>query len=150
MVTNLDHLNLSVHHFDETAAWYKRVFDFQVVERGTYKGRPWGVLKSGAAMLCIYENPERTFVDGDALKERKLHGLNHFALKITERKIWEDTVRKEQIKINYGGPVKWPNSTSWYVNDPTGYEIEVVFWEGGEPKFPEDPSRGDDKPEDFL
>ena len=32
MASKLDHLNLSVHDFDETVAWYNKIFDFSVVE----------------------------------------------------------------------------------------------------------------------
>ncbi len=135
MIANLDHLNLSVRNFDETAEWYNRVFGFNIVEKGTYRGRPWGVLKSGDAMLCIYECPDRSFVSGDSLSETKQHGFNHFALKITDRDSWQKTVMQQNLTINYGGPVKWPTSVSWYVNDPTGYEIEVVSWTSGLPDF---------------
>ena len=135
MVTNIDHLNLSVRNFKESADWYGRVFGFSVVEQGRYEGRPWGVLKSHDAMLCIYEDSTRSFADGDELEKRHLHGFNHFALKITNRLAWEATIRRENVPINYDGPVKWPKSTSWYVNDPTGYEIEVAFWHTGSPEF---------------
>ncbi|MFI5403950.1 MAG: VOC family protein, partial [Planctomycetota bacterium] len=55
-VTRLDHLNLTVRDFDETASWYGRVFGFEVVEKETdAQGRPWGVLRAGDALLCIYE-----------------------------------------------------------------------------------------------
>lgn len=39
-VKQLDHLNLSVADFAATAAWYKAVFSFEVVESGTYNGHP--------------------------------------------------------------------------------------------------------------
>jgi len=127
-VKHLDHLNLSVHSFKEAADWYRRVFGFEVVESGVWKGQPWGVLKSGEAMLCAYESPERKFADGDKLKSSHLHGVNHFALRITDRNEWCRTVARENVHVEYGGPVAWPHSTSWYVRDPTGYEIEVVSW----------------------
>ena len=83
-VKHIDHLNLSVRSFAETAAWYERVFGFAVVEDGMYNGRPWGVLLSGDAMLCAYEDPSRACLDGEELKARGLHGVNHFALRITD------------------------------------------------------------------
>ena len=49
--TRLDHLNLTVRDFEETAAWYGRVFGFEVVERETdERGRLWGVLRAGDAL----------------------------------------------------------------------------------------------------
>jgi RimJ/RimL family protein N-acetyltransferase len=58
----LDHLNLTVANFKETAAWYERVFGFQVIEEGMEPDGPWGVLRSGDIMLCIYESPHRSMI----------------------------------------------------------------------------------------
>ena len=134
-VKHLDHLNLSVRRFEETADWYQRVFGFEVVESGVWKGSPWGVLKSGEAMLCAYEDPNRKFIDGDGLKASHLHGFNHFALRIIDSNEWSRTLVRENVHVRYGGPVSWPHSTSWYVRDPTGYEIEVVLWNGDKISF---------------
>ncbi|MFQ5845650.1 MAG: VOC family protein [Planctomycetota bacterium] len=143
-VSQLDHLNLTVRSFEETADWYGRVFGFRVVERGEDGGRPWGVLRGGDALLCIYEHPDLEFVDPDARRTRRLHGINHFGLRITDREEWEATLDREQVEVRYGGAVDWPHSTAWYVTDPTGYEIEVALWEGDEVAFdplPPDPAR---------
>ena len=35
---------------------------------------------------------------------------------------------RQHLDVRYGGAVSWPHSTSWYVVDPTGYEIEVALW----------------------
>jgi len=132
-VTHLDHLNLTVRDFEETAAWYGRVFGFEVVERETdAQGRPWGVLRAGDALLCIYEHPELRFEDSGA---RHAHGVNHFGLRITDRAQWEKAMEREGIEPGYGGPVSWPHSMAWYIQDPTGYEIEVALWDEGGPRF---------------
>ena len=134
-VKHLDHINLSVASFERTAEWYRRVFEFNIVETGLYRGRPWGVLKSGDAMLCLYEDPERSFVDGDALRAKGLHGINHFAIRITDRNQWEGVVEKEKIHVEYDGAYRWPHSTSWYISDPTGYSVEVVLWDREQATF---------------
>ena len=131
-VRNVDHLNLSVRSFGESAEWYGRVFGFEVVEEGLYNGAPWGVLRSEDAMLCIYEHPDYGEVSRSGTGGR--HGINHFGLRITDRKAWEETVEREKIPVLYDGEVHWPHSSSWYITDPTGYEIEVALWEDG-PKF---------------
>ena len=51
MVSKLDHLNLSVHDFDETTAWYGRIFGFTVVKEGLDDGLKFGVILRGDAML---------------------------------------------------------------------------------------------------
>lgn len=134
-VKHLDHLNLSVRNFEETAAWYNRVFGFEVVEKGLYRDKPWGVLKVGEAMLCIYEDPDREFWDGEKLGSKRVHGVNHFALQIKNREKWESTVKQESLYVDYGGAWRWPHSTSWYITDPTGYNIEVVLWDNDTIKF---------------
>ena len=75
------------------------------------------------------------FEDPDAQRARGVHGLNHFGLRITDRAGWEKTMEREGIEPEYGGPVRWPHSTAWYIQDPTGYEIEVALWDEGVPRF---------------
>lgn len=128
-VKHLDHLNLTVRNFAESADWYRRVFGFEIVERGIRQGTPWGILRAGEALLCIYENPNRIFFDAEELERRKFHGVNHFSLRINDETAWLVTVDKEKLELGYGGPVRYGHSTSWYVTDPTGYEIEVVRWD---------------------
>lgn len=138
-VKHLDHLNLSVASYEETVEWYRRVFGFEVVEQGIYDKKPWGIIRAGEAMLCIYEDPGREILGGDGLRARRLHGLNHFALRITDLKAWEETMRRENILPAFGGEWKWPHSTSWYIEDPTGYQIEVAAWTDDTVRFSESP-----------
>ncbi len=127
-VQQLDHLNLTVQNLDETIAWYGRVFGFELVERAIQDGTHWGVIRSEDAMLCIYEAPDREHLDGNKLRERGLHGLSHFGLRITDRAAWEQTVEREGLELLYGGLIEWPHSLAWYVADPTGHEIEIALW----------------------
>ena len=127
-VKQIDHLNLSVHDLEASVTWYGRVFGFERVEGGVSNGVPWAIVRSGDALLCLYEHPEREMLDGDALQEKRLHGLNHFALRITDPEAFEESARREGVTVRYGGVVDWPHSKAWYVLDPTGYEIEVALW----------------------
>ncbi|MBZ0274319.1 VOC family protein [bacterium] len=135
-VTNLDHLNLSVADFDETVDWYHRVFGFDLVEKKTMDdGTVWGVIRCGDAMLCVYEHPERTHMSSDEMADSGVHGVAHFGLRITDRAAWEETIKRENIEVEYGGAVRWPHSHAWYITDPTGYEIEVVLWDDNQIRF---------------
>jgi len=128
-VSNLDHLNLSVHDFDETVAWYGRVFGFELVEETTQSdGVRFGVLRSEDALLCIYEHPSLEYVHCDELRSRGIHAICHFGLRIGDREEWEATVARENVEVDYGGAVAFPHSTAWYVKDPTGWVIEVALW----------------------
>jgi catechol 2,3-dioxygenase-like lactoylglutathione lyase family enzyme len=135
-VKHLDHLNLSVDDLSASISWYGRVFGFQPVEEGVYQGEPWVILKSGDALLCLYEDPSREAPGGAALRARGIHGVNHFGFRITDREAFEDVLEREDVPVNYGGVVEWPHSLAWYVNDPSGYEIEVALWEDDEVRFP--------------
>ncbi len=134
MVKQLDHVNLTVASFAESAAWYRRVFDFQVVEQGVSENRPWGVLRSGDALLCIYERPDLEFVGYRVQQGRGMHALAHFGLRITDRKAWEATIAREKVVCVYSD-LRYPHSSSWYVVDPTGWEIEVALWDNDAVRF---------------
>jgi lactoylglutathione lyase len=127
-VRHLDHINMTVRDFDQTVDWYGRVFDFELVEEALTEGVRWGVIRSGEALLCIYEDPDREHLDRFELRDRSLHGMAHFGLRITGVEEWLETVEREKIEVLYDGEIAWPHSRSWYIKDPTGYEIEVALW----------------------
>ncbi len=128
-VKHIDHLNLTVADFDETVAWYGRVFGFELAEEDVQDGVRWGVIRRGEALLCIYQFADCRHEDRFAMRKLGLHGVNHFGLRITDRAAWETIVEKEGVEVLYDGPVRWPHSTSWYIKDPTGWEIEVALWD---------------------
>ncbi len=128
-VRMLDHLNLTVKNLDETIAWYGAIFGFEVVERGMRNDGPWAIIRSGEAMLCLYQDRHRIGPDRFLRDERKRHVIYHFGLRVTDRDAWLETVATHGLELEYGGEVAWPHSSSWYVSDPTGYSIEVVLWE---------------------
>ena len=84
-VRHLDHVNLTVTDFDKTVAWYGRVFDFVVVEAGVLDGHRWGVIRSGDAMLCIYERPDYTYKDRFQFEREKTHVMRHIGLRFSDR-----------------------------------------------------------------
>lgn len=126
---NIDHINLTVADFEASLAWYRRVFGFELVEEGMQDDTRWGVIRQGDVMLCLYEFPECRHEDRFTLRGMGLHGINHFGLRITGRSDWEETIGRENIEVLYDGPIRWPHSTSWYITDPTGWEIEVALWD---------------------
>lgn len=134
-VQQLDHINFSVQDLDASLDWYTRVFDFVTVERGLSDGIPFAIQRSGEALLCMYEHPELEFVDRHERARRGLHGVSHFSFRITDREEWELRATREGVEFHYGGAVERPHSLAWYLNDPTGYEIEVALWEGDEIRF---------------
>jgi catechol 2,3-dioxygenase-like lactoylglutathione lyase family enzyme len=134
-VQRLDHLNFTVSSFDDSSKWYSDLFGFEIIEEEVTDGVRWGVLKSGESMLCIYEHPNYKHLDRFQLADEKKHGMAHFALRIENPEAWLESARRLGVVILYDGAVEWPNSRSWYVNDPTGYEIEVVSWDDEKIRF---------------
>jgi hypothetical protein len=86
------------------------------------------VICGGEAMLCIYERKDLQFLDRFGVQDKGLHAVSHFALRIDDVEAWEATIEREKVDVIYDGEVEWPRSRSWYVTDPTGYEVEVVAW----------------------
>ncbi len=126
-VRHLDHLNLYVADLEATIAWYQRVFGFVVVESG-FSRAPFAILRAGDAMLCLYQGEEHRGPGG---------GFNHFALRIADREVWIRTMAEQNIQVSYGtGEITYPFSSSWYVDDPSGYQIEVVAWKEDRIQFP--------------
>ena len=127
-----DHLNMTVRNMDESLDWYARVFGFELVEDGERKGVRWAIVRSGEAMLCLYEHPNRIFDGG---YDGPRHGIRHFAIRITDKQEWESVIEREQIQVQFDDAVDYPHSTSWYILDPTGYQIEVVHWNADQIRF---------------
>ena len=127
-IKQLDHLNMTVANLAESLRWYLDVFDFNTVERGTRNGYPWAVIRSGEAILCLYEDPSREGPAQFLKSGGDRHAVYHFGLRITDRDAWLAVVKRYKLELEYGGEVDYPHSKSWYVFDPTGHGIEVALW----------------------
>lgn len=132
----LDHLNMNVINLTESIQWYNDLFDFKVVETGTYKRKPWAIIKKDSTMLCLYEIKEKSNkIDLDEDSEVQ---INHFAFAIkgdVNQKKWVKNISQRQEPTFFDSPVKWPHSQSWYLKDPSGYTIEVALWNHDTPEF---------------
>ena len=53
-----DHMNISVESFEKTVDWYRKAFDFRLVEEGySDENLHWGIIKKDDIMLCFTERP---------------------------------------------------------------------------------------------
>ena len=135
MTIKLDHINLSVKDLKNSIDWYGRVFGFELVESGiTANGKKWGIVAFNDYMICMSEFAERT--DADKIEDRSAHQIFHFGIRVSDLNRWNQTVKDHQLKLYYGGEIKYPTSKSWYVHDPSGHEIEVSYTEQGRMQFP--------------
>jgi catechol-2,3-dioxygenase len=129
---SFDHINMTVSSFERSAQWYERILGFRIVEQGKdEEGKPWGVLKNGESMLCIYEEPTLRISNSDA----GAHKIYHFGIRIRDLQEWENILQREKPKLLYGISIRYPHSTSWYVQDPNGHEIELSYWDRNEVFF---------------
>jgi lactoylglutathione lyase len=136
MSARLDHVNITVKNIDESIEWYGKLFGFERMEGGINQyGRKWAILAVNDSMIAMTEFPKMQSADQD--ESRGIHKIFHFGLRIDDQMAWRNKVRDFNIQLNYGGEeITYPNSTSWYVYDPSGHEIEVSY-SGGEPlRFP--------------
>jgi len=117
----LDHINLEVNNLAESVTFYKDLFGFEV--RKDQPEENSKIIGNDAVKLCLYETA------GFERYEKK--GYHHFGIHIAN---FDDIIEKCEemnLKIYYGGPLEWENSTSIYIQDPNGYEIELSKSFGG-------------------
>ena len=135
MTIKLDHINLTVADLKNSVEWYGKVFGFELVESGaTPEGIKWGIVAFNESMICMTEYAGRTAADKD--EDKSIHQIYHFGIRVSDLEQWKQTVQDYQLKLYYGGEIKYPASTSWYVHDPSGHEIEVSYTAQGRMQFP--------------
>lgn len=133
-VRHLDHLNMTVKSLAESLDFYREILGFEIAETGPPDPYPWAIVRSGEAMLCLYEHEH--VPEGPRYPEPpREQGLRHFALRIVNGPAFYELLKERRIPIIYGGPVRWPHSTSYYIADPSGHQIEVVVWDDDEIRF---------------
>ena len=128
MKVSLDHINMSVENLEQSLNWYDQVFGFQTVEKGDHKGTAYAIIQNHESMLCLYELPNRAQPESSTT-----HKVYHFGLRIHDPKAWEDHLR--QLKITPHLIWDYPHSQSWYLEDPSGHEIEVTYWQNDKIQF---------------
>ncbi len=106
---------------DETFRFYNELFGFKI--RKDQPEQNSKIIGNDEVKLCLYETV------GFERYEKK--GFHHFGLYIENFEEAVDKCKELGIEIYYGGPVKWESSTSIYIVDPNGYEIELTEVRGG-------------------
>ena len=85
-------------------------------------------------MLCLYELAD--LPSGPAYPDRPVQqGMSHFALRVTNGDAFSRLLVDKEVPLLFGGPSRWPHSTSYYIADPTGHHIEVVQWDENRIEF---------------
>jgi catechol 2,3-dioxygenase-like lactoylglutathione lyase family enzyme len=121
IVNGIDHLNMEVINLNETVEFYNQLFGFTVKKEQPEENSK--IIGNEKVKLCLYQTED---FQGYTKK-----GFHHFGLHIEN---FDDVMQKctdMGLEIFYGGPLKWEKSTSIYIKDPNGYEIELTEVFGG-------------------
>ena len=117
-VTALDHINFYVKNLDESVAFYRNLFGFEIKQEQPEENSR--IIGNDAVKLCLYEDPEKAHPGG----------IGHFGLHVQN---FSDIIEKcmaMNVPMPYG-VVDWEKSRSVYIIDPNGYEIELSEIQGG-------------------
>lgn len=122
MFVKIDHLNMSVKNLDDSLAFYSELFDFTLLEKGVaMDGRNYLIIGKKDFALCLYEKVTLSNIDIENSP------LDHFGFRINDKELFLSHCKRHGVDFHYGGAVPYKKSTSWYIKDPSGYEIEVSF-----------------------
>lgn len=128
-VTGLDHINISTHNYQKTLDFYKNHFGFQTKEKGIKDGRAFEIIGlKNKIYLALYDTGKEQ--DGALSRFTQEKGLNHFGLHVQNFDETYQYAQDHDIKITIE-PYQYPNSRSFYVEDPNGMEIEISEVFGG-------------------
>ncbi len=121
-VCRLDHINMMVKNLEESRKFYDDLFGLKLKKEGESRGRKYMIIGApGSFYLCMYET-----LTGEP------NGLNHFGLHVGDLKNWESRLKELNVKILYDGVVEFEASSSLYIVDPNGYEVELSEKFGGD------------------
>jgi len=116
---SMDHVNMTVKNLEESVDFYKKLFGFEVKkEQPEDKSK---IIGNDSIKLCLYENPEMS-PEG---------GIAHFGFHIENFDEIMETCKSLGVKVYYDGPVQFEKSRSIYIEDPSGYDIELSEIKGG-------------------
>jgi lactoylglutathione lyase len=132
-ISGIDHINMCVTNLERSIAFYRDVFGFEVKEdHRDLEKYPWVTLGiPNTAYLILYETEEAR-----VSHDRR---IIHFGFALTQAQPIEDVLEKvlkagvETRKDQHGNPlvVHWPKSSSLYLSDPDGYELDISIRFGG-------------------
>ena len=138
MKLKFDHINLSVINLEKSINFYSEIFGFKKVEEGMSPWRKkWAILANNDFMLCLTEYADNKSADSDESKSiEHICQIYHFGIRVADRNEWLTKIKAHALRINYGGEITYPFSSSWYISDPSGHEIEVSYTDKEKLQFP--------------
>ncbi|WP_405432599.1 VOC family protein [Streptomyces anulatus] len=127
------HIGLNVTDLDRSLAFYREVFDFEVLAEGKDEGRRWAFLGRGSRLLVtLWQQSEGTF-------STALPGLHHLSFQVDtveEVRATEEVLRTLGAEFAYDGVVphgESGNSGGIFFSDPDGIRLEICAPTGADP-----------------
>ncbi|WP_428324701.1 VOC family protein [Nitrosopumilus sp.] len=120
----MDHVNMNVRDIAKTVEFYKNLFGFEIRKDDNSPNKmdaPSKIIGNDSIKLCLYEDPQ-VIPTG---------GIAHFGFHVEN---FDDIMQKCNefgVEVLYDGPVEFEKSSSVYIKDPTGYDIELSKVSGG-------------------
>jgi lactoylglutathione lyase len=129
MKFRFDHVNITVGDLEKSLEWYRKIFGFEKLEEGlSAAGKRWAIIGRDDSMVAMTEFAEK--IKADRAAAPSTHRIFHFGIRVDNAERWRARVAENNLKLYYGGEMEYPFSRSWYVQDPSGHEIEVSCTDG--------------------
>ena len=122
--TSMDHVNMNVKDLEQTVEFYRNLFGFEIRKEDNSPNKldaPSKIIGNDSIKLCLYEVPNMS----------PSGGIAHFGFHISNFDQIIQKCKELNVEILYGGPVEFEKSTSIYIKDPNGYDIELSKISGG-------------------
>ncbi|MFD5680135.1 VOC family protein [Streptomyces bacillaris] len=126
------HVGLNVTDLDRSLAFYREVFDFEVLGEGKEEGRRYAFLGRGSRLLVtLWQQSEGTFPAG-------LPGLHHLSFQVDtveEVRATEEVLRTLGAEFAYDGVVphgEGATSGGIFFTDPDGIRLEIYAATGAD------------------
>lgn len=135
-VKAIDHINMIVNDLDESSAFYKKLFGFEIVEDSRQEdlspnkfGTPYIVIGiEGSAYLALHQSLQK----GNGQNSDALIRIAHIGFHVDNFDTVITKLKAAAVTFLYGEKfLEWPHSRSIYILDPNGHEIELVERFGG-------------------
>jgi len=119
----IDHVNMKVMNLEKSVDFYKNLFGFKIMkeENPNKIDAPSKIIGNESIKLCLYEDSQMS-PEG---------GIAHFGFHIRN---FDEIMKKCEelnVEVLYDGPVEFEKSSSIYIKDPSGYDIELSEISGG-------------------
>ncbi|MBI3553905.1 MAG: VOC family protein [Elusimicrobia bacterium] len=122
-VTGVDHINMNVKNLEQSKKFYGEVFGFELREEGFRDGGNWAIIGvPDRIYLALYEV-------GDAKMAEQDLQVNHFGFHVKDFEGLKERLETLGVRVDHSWD--YGRSRSIYIEDPSGYEIELSEKLGG-------------------